>query len=103
MRFDLGTEPENHAPVRREIEVVRGLRQCHGVACERNGNGGSELNAFGVFSREQQWEERFVGTFERVDAVESQRFEATRLSRNRGQTLRFEWCVDLQWLLPKNN
>ncbi len=76
VRLDLRAESEPEAAVRRELEVVRDLRQVHRVARERNRNRGGELHAFGVLGREQQREERVVLAFEREHAVVARRLDS---------------------------
>ena len=69
VRLDLRAEPEVEAAARRELQVVRRLRERHRVAGERDHDRGRELHALGVLGREQQREERVVLALERVDAV----------------------------------
>ena len=75
MRLDLGAETEIEAAARRELEVVRRLRECHGAAGERDHDRGCELNPLGVLRREQQREEPVVRALEREDAVIARAFD----------------------------
>ena len=96
VRLDLRAEPETEASVRRELQVVRGLRERHRVARERDRDRGRELHPLGVLGREQQREERIVLTFEAEDPVVSRGFDRGRGGGDRAEVGDRQCGVDLQ-------
>jgi len=83
--------------MRRELQVVRGLRERHRVAGERNRDRGRQLHPLGVLGREQEREERIVLTFEREDPVVARGLDRGRRGGDGAEIGNRQRGVDLEF------
>src|SRR4029453_1259210 len=71
VRADLRAEPENEAPTREELEVVREVGAYHRIAREGDRDRGREPHAARVLGRRRERQEGVVGALEREQPVEA--------------------------------
>ena len=75
VRPDLGSEPEDEAPAREELQVEAQVGERHRIARERDRDRGGEFEALRMLGCDDQGQERVVGSLEREAAVVSGRLE----------------------------
>ena len=80
MGFHLRTEPKDKAAAREALEVPGEHRRDHRAAWEGDGDGGVDLDARGVLSRDGAGEKGVVRRFREFDRVEAQAFRAPAIA-----------------------